>query len=99
MKKTRSDRELIPKRLQTPELMNALATAARASGIDPTALRIGSGRNSINPHTGQPEFADDTLAPQQGPIENVTVTGQRPFSLNDVNNAARLIYAEAGNQP
>jgi hypothetical protein len=52
---------VIPRRLQTPELMRALAAAARASGFDPAALQVGSGRNVINPHTGQPQFDEDDL--------------------------------------
>jgi hypothetical protein len=47
---------VIPKRLQTPELLSALHAAARQAGIDPSRLVVGSRRNSRNPQTGQAEF-------------------------------------------
>jgi len=47
---------VIPERLQTPELLAALRAAAKAQGIDPERLLIGSPRNSVNPNTGQAEF-------------------------------------------
>jgi hypothetical protein len=49
---------VIPKRMRTPELMAALAQAARQAGIDPSRLVVGDRRNSVNPRTGQAEFAD-----------------------------------------
>jgi hypothetical protein len=47
---------VIPKPLQTPEFLKALYLGARALGIDPVRLVVGSGENVINPRTGQPEF-------------------------------------------
>jgi spore germination cell wall hydrolase CwlJ-like protein len=47
---------VIPRRLQTPELMRRLASAARAAGIDSASLRVGESGNAVNPVTGQPEF-------------------------------------------
>jgi len=49
----------VPKRLQNPEFLGALRILARAHGIDPATLRVGSGRNAINPRTGQMEFDDN----------------------------------------
>jgi hypothetical protein len=57
-----------------------------------------SDRNSINPNTGQPEFADDVLAPPQGPMETVEVTGRRPFSPNDINVAIKLMNKGSSNR-
>jgi hypothetical protein len=53
---------LVPRQLQTPALMVLLADAARAAGIDPDRLRIGSSRNATNPFTGQAEFDDAMLS-------------------------------------
>ena len=88
---------IIPKRLQTPELMAALAAAARANGMDPAKLLVGSGRNSINPNTGQPEFDSSILAPPQGDMETVTVTGKRLPQLTpeDQKLLTRMIFTEA----
>jgi len=47
---------VIPARMQTPEVMAALMTAAAEAGVDPARLVVGSERNSINPQTGQAEF-------------------------------------------
>jgi spore germination cell wall hydrolase CwlJ-like protein len=63
--------------------------------MDPAALQIGSGRNSINPNTGQPEFADDVLAPPQGPMETVEVTGKRPFSMSYLDALTRATFGES----
>jgi len=49
---------VVPKRLQNPEFLGALQILAHAHGIDPATLRVGSGRNVINPRTGQMEFDD-----------------------------------------
>src|SRR5262249_50679067 len=67
----------IPERILNPELRAGLLAAAQANGIDPSHLRVGSGRNSINPQTGQMEF-DDTVRDDNGmPVENVTVAATR----------------------
>jgi len=42
--------------MQTRAFMTALHALARAHGIDPAQLRVGSGRNRINPNTGEMEF-------------------------------------------
>ena len=49
---------VLPKALQTRAVIEALGRAAGEAGISLAHLRVGSGRNSINPHTGQPEFFD-----------------------------------------
>lgn len=47
---------VLPRALQTRAVLEALGQAAGAAGIPLAHLRVGSRRNSINPHTGQPEF-------------------------------------------
>jgi len=47
---------VVPKRMQTRAFMTALHALARAHGIDPAQLRVASGRNRINPNTGEMEF-------------------------------------------
>ena len=47
---------VVPNRVQTPGFMKALHALARAHGIDPAQLRVASGRNRINPNTGEMEF-------------------------------------------
>jgi len=47
---------VIPRALQTPELMAVFHRAAAAQRIALDMLRIGSKRNQINPNTGVPEF-------------------------------------------
>jgi len=47
---------VVPQALQTPELLKVLRHAAKARGIPFDRLRVGSGRNSINPKTGVAEF-------------------------------------------
>ncbi len=88
---------VIPRSLLTPELMGMLAAVARQHGVDPREFFVGSGRNAVNPHTGQMEF-DDSASPVTQPqddIETVTVTGQRgpDFSDDDVNSLAHLMFA------
>jgi hypothetical protein len=56
---------VIPKRLQTPEVLRALEEAAEVQRIGLDALRVGSPSNSVNPRTGQPEF-DDSVADRLG---------------------------------
>lgn len=55
---------VIPRRLQTPGLMRALEALARHQGIEPASLHVGSGRNAVNPHTGQMEFAEPDVTRQ-----------------------------------
>ncbi len=47
---------VLPKALQTPEVMAALGKVAAARGVPLARLRVGDARNSINPKTGAPEF-------------------------------------------
>ena len=49
---------VIPAELLTPELMAALQATAKAQGIDLSRYEVGNRRNSVNPHTGEPEFFD-----------------------------------------
>ncbi len=69
---------VIPRSLLTPELMGMLAAVARQHGVDPREFFVGSGRNAVNPHTGQMEF-DDGEGPEQ--IEGITVTATAPPEL------------------
>ena len=51
--------EVLQKR---PEVAQGLGTAFRDVGADPMRYVVGSGRNSINPVTGEPEFFLDKIA-------------------------------------
>ncbi len=68
---------VLPKALQTRAVIEALGRAAGEAGIPLNRLRVGSGRNAVNPHTGLPEFAD----PSQEPMEEITVTAPRETGL------------------
>jgi hypothetical protein len=48
---------IVPRQLQTPEVLTALRNAARAEGVNLASLFVGDPANSINPQTGRPEFA------------------------------------------
>jgi hypothetical protein len=87
---------VIPRELQTPELMQALAEAAEAQGLDLASFQVGSGRNSINPKTGRPEFADGILLPE---IEEIPITAiHRPLEdlgwHGEVGRRAQAVYGE-----
>lgn len=68
---------VLPKSLQTPEVLAALREAAEEAGMPVDQLRVGSNRNSINPDTGQSEFAD---SPQEE-IEEITITAPRETGI------------------
>ncbi len=41
---------------QNPQVARGLGRAFEDAGVDPTRYVVGSGSNSINPETGEPEF-------------------------------------------
>ena len=47
---------VLPKAMQTPEVMAALTKIAAVRGVPLARLRVGDSRNNINPKTGAPEF-------------------------------------------
>ncbi len=47
---------VLPRALQNPEVLTALARAAAAQGIPLGALTVGNAKNNINPQTGMAEF-------------------------------------------
>jgi hypothetical protein len=47
---------VLPRSLQTPELMKHIASLAARQGLDPARLAVGHRANSINPRTGTREF-------------------------------------------
>jgi hypothetical protein len=78
---------VVPQALQTPEFMAALARAAAAYGVPLERLSVGSARNSINPHTGAPEFALDELTPEMkahaNRVANMPIPIAPPNPLSD----------------
>ncbi len=50
---------VIPKRLQTPEVLAALRIVARAHGVNLSQLQVGNAFNILNPRTGHIEFQSD----------------------------------------
>jgi hypothetical protein len=100
---------VIPRSLITPELLNMLAAVARQHGVDPREFFVGSGRNAVNPHTGQMEFDDsdisdlpplESLKDFQPNLENpVPFTGADQQALeddHDLHRVAGAIYGETG---
>ncbi len=83
---------VIPKRMQSPELMTILARAAQQAGIDPRCLRVGSGRR--NPKTGHEEFFGeaDGSSPQQ---EEILVSAHRD-PRNPTLDPGRYYLGEGG---
>jgi len=59
---------VLPDALQTPEVLNAIRQAAADANIPLERFRVGSGRNSVNPNTGQPEFTYSSSS--QGVVRN-----------------------------
>lgn len=57
---------VLPEALQTPAVLTAIRQAAMDAEIPLEQLRVGSTQNSINPRTGQPEFA--IMGGMQNPI-------------------------------
>gem|GEM_PF-3309963 len=49
---------VIPRQLQTPEIMKRIAETAERQGIDPRQLTVGHYYNNINPNTGAMEFVN-----------------------------------------
>jgi hypothetical protein len=47
---------VVPRALQSPEVIDALQRAAAENNIPLEMLRVGNAANRINPNTGQPEF-------------------------------------------
>ena len=104
---------VIPRRLQTPELMAALARAAQTAGLDPRRFQVGNRRNSVNPRTGQAEFAENPYVDPLAPL--ASLAGMRPpptsifpdpnsargraFDLSQVLETARVVGGESRNQP
>ncbi len=71
---------VLPKSLQTPNVLGALRKAAADANIPLDQLWIGSALNSINPSTGRPEFA----AFPQEEIEEINVTAPRETGIVQV---------------
>lgn len=70
--------------MQTPELLDAIARAAKAEGIPLERLRVGSRRNSINPETGLAEFgAEEPQMPEDDPGETDIIISGGPYPPGD----------------
>ncbi len=72
---TRGER-FIPASMQTPEVMAALARAAKQAGLNPRRFRVGQGR--VNPRTGHEEFYEPTYVA----ADNVPVPPQSGDDLD-----------------
>ncbi len=83
---------VLPKALQTRAVIEALGQAAGNAGIPLNRLRVGSGRNAVNPHTGQPEFFNPS---DEEPMEEITVTAPRETGINN----SALAVDEYGRSP
>lgn len=87
---------VLPKSLQTPEVMEAVQAAAAHAQVPVNRLRIGSSKNARNPATGAAEFAD----PVANPMEEITVSASRTGFVpqtGDEEMLARLMLGEGAN--
>jgi hypothetical protein len=72
--------------LMTPDVVDLLRRTAKEKGLDYERFVVGSGRNSINPRTGQMEFYDDGAdesSGEQSPTERI----QNDLSASDQTTA------------
>lgn len=76
---------VIPSGTMTPKLWSAFQEALDQQGMMPEQYVVGSGQNSINPMTGQPEF----LAQAAGPGRSVRDYQERRGSSNPTGRDAR----------
>ena len=67
---------------QNPQVARGLGRAFQDVGADPTRYVVGSGQNSINPMTGEPEFFLDKILPF------LTKAASNPMVQGAVSNAA-----------
>ncbi|MHB1208033.1 MAG: hypothetical protein ACYCZX_20890, partial [Rhodospirillaceae bacterium] len=88
---------VLPKVLQTRAVLDALRQAAGGAGIPLAHLRVGSGRNSTNPQTGQPEFFDDSdkELPEEPTPEEAT-SSEEPFSEAPIEEITVTAPRESG---
>lgn len=84
---------VVPKSLQTTDVLTALQAAASEQNIPLERLRVGSTANTVNPATGLPEFAD----PLGAPMEEIKVIADRSKFIprpGDEEMLARMMFAE-----
>jgi hypothetical protein len=93
---------VVPHSLQTPDLMNLIASTVRAQGIDPLRLRVGTDGNFLNPRTGQAEFAEDAFTLDNIPEINVSshpLAGVGPDLEDQIPDVAVSSYPMVGVMP
>jgi hypothetical protein len=74
---------VVPRPLQSPEVLTALRRAASAHNIPLEMLSIGNAKNRINPNTGAPEFAFSDDFPGSGAaIGNYNFALPEPVGTN-----------------
>ncbi|MEQ8510084.1 MAG: hypothetical protein RIB43_13845 [Rhodospirillaceae bacterium] len=66
---------VVPRQLQTADVMSALQAAAMDAGVDVNQYTVGARENSLNPETGLKEFARNSRG--DGLMEEITVVGSR----------------------
>lgn len=84
---------VVPKSLQTTDVLTALQGAAWKQNIPLERLRVGSTANTVNPATGLPEFAD----PLGAPLQEIKITADRSKFTprpGDEEILARMMFAE-----
>jgi|GEM_PF-4248699 len=72
---------VLPSSMQTPQLMSQITEHAARQGIDPARLSVGSRANSVNPETGQREYA---LPPATNPIPSISNPGLELPDMKDI---------------
>jgi hypothetical protein len=84
---------IVPKSLQTADVLTALQAAATEQNVPFDRLRVGSKKNAVNPATGLTEFAD----PLGAPTEEIKITADRSKFIprpGDEEMLARMMFAE-----
>jgi hypothetical protein len=84
---------VIPKSLQTSDVVRALEAAAERAQIPMERFRVGAAANAVNPETGISEFAD----PVANPMEEITINANRAKfapQTGDEEMLTRLMFSE-----
>lgn len=87
---------VIPKALQTAEVMDALSWAATDRGIAIERLRVGARGNSINPETGAPEFSGGLPSGLPTPVSQAEEVAAIPEGYEPVGDGKHYMRDKDG---
>jgi len=83
---------VLPDALQTAEVLNAIRQAAADANIPLERFRVGSGRNSVNPNTGAPEFSDAPYMYDGPEVEGINVVKSLLTDDPETNRAIESLH-------